>query len=787
MIKLRFILLFKKGLMKHRGSFLGIFILFFVISLSLVTALHISMNSSQYISSEMDRLGYGDMTVWVQQNNELNRISEDLKDIESVDDVKIQPLIFAGYSIHNSHSDNEGQLIPYHPNDYDYQFLDEHFRYIQTQIEINNDEIYVSPAMLSTYQFQIGDQIELSIGRNSQPKKFIIKGYFEDLFMGSSMIDMKSFLINDKEFDELTNEIQGTSDFNKLATRGAMIHIFQKTDHKLSINDLSKEVNQNTALGEATEFVYSQDAIYGFMMIQQNMLSGFLGAFVVVLLIVALIVMSYNISHSLELEREDMGILKTVGFTSMDLRLSQMMQFGLSMVGGMLMGLLVAVVLAKNLSLAMVTSSGLLIPTHIPFELCLLLFVTIFLLIIAFIIVKTRQVAHIAPIQTIQTSLSQLSALQIKITKIEKKRFIWNLSKRQLLAGKKRYIGTLMISILLAFFLSLVGKINTWIGPNGEGLMDAFSVANHDLGVQPMTNINMDGIEELISSYAKIEGTYDLAMQNVLVNGVDYTANVITNPSRFHIIRGQTSQNDNEIVITEYAANDLGVDIGDYVHIIHDKQDADYKVVGIYQCANEMGANIGMNVQGYERIGQTDSYIWCRHYILSNHSMNETIMQQLQQSYPLDIAVHTNSWSGLDGIVSTMNLVMAGMYGVVGIFILIIIVLTGSKMLNFEQSDMAILKSIGLTSHQLRLSFTLRFTMVVLIGSIVGTLLSLIFADGIISKLVAIFGIGEFHSSLGFMNAILPIVMITLLFSVFAYISSHKVKKVALTQLIKGD
>lgn len=784
---LRLILLFKKGLMKHKGSFLGIFILFFVISLSLVTALNISINSSQYISSEMDRLGYGDMTVWVQQNNELNRVSEDLKDIESVDDVKIQPLIFAGYSIHNSHSDNEGQLIPYHPKDYDYQFLDEQFRYIDNQIEINNGEIYVSPALLSSYQFQIGDQIKLSIGRASQPKKFIIKGYFEDPFMGSSMIDMKSFLINDNEFNELTKEIQGTSDFNKMATRGAMIHIFQKSDHQLSINDLNKEINQNTPLGTVIEFVYSQDAIYGFMMILQNMLSGFLGAFVVVLLIVALIVLNYNISHALELEREDMGILKTVGFTSKDLRLSQMMQYGLSMVGGMIFGLLVSVVLAKYLSLAMVTSSGLRIPSHIPFGLCLISFFIIFFVIITFVISKTRQVAHIAPIQTIQTSQPQLSSLQMKITQIEKRGFIWNLSKRQLIAGKKRYIGTFMISILLAFFLSIVGKINTWMGPHGEGLMDAFSVANHDLGVQPMTNINMDKIEELISSYAKVEGTYELAMQNVLVNGVDYTANIMTDPSRFHIIRGQTSQNDNEIVITEYVASDLGVDIGDHVHIIHDKQNADYEVVGIYQCANEMGANIGMNVQGYERIGQTNSYIWCRHYILSNHSMNETIMQQLQQSYPLDIAVHTNSWSGLDGIVSTMNLVMAGMYGVVGIFILIIIVLTGSKMLNFEQRDMAILKSIGMTSHQLRLSFTLRFTMVVMVGSMIGTILSMIFADGIISSLVAMFGIGEFYSSLSFINVILPIVMMTLLFSAFAYISSYKVKKVALTQLIKGD
>lgn len=773
--------------MKHKGSFLGIFILFFVISLSLVTTLHISINSSQYVSMEMERLGYGDMTLWMQQNNELDRITQDLKDIENVEDVKIQPLIYAGYAIHNSHSDNERQIIPYHQKDYDYRFLDKQFQYISHQVQINDGEIYVSPALLSSYQFQIGDQIELSLKRASQPKKMIIKGYFEDPFMGSSMIDMKSFLVNDHEFNELTKEIQETSDFNKMATSGAMIHIFQKSDHQLSFNDLSQEVNQKVTLGTVTEFVYSQEAIYGFMMILQNMLSGFLGAFVMVLLIVALIVLNYNISHALQLEREDMGILKTVGFTSRDLRLSQMMQYGVSVIGGMIAGLLISIVLTKYLSLAMVTSTGLLIPSHIPLGLCLISFFIIFLIIITFIILKTRQIAHIAPIQTIQTSQPQLSPLQMKITPIEKKRFIWHLSKRQLMAGERRYIGTFMIAILLAFFLSLVGKINTWIGPYGEGLMDAFSVANHDLGVQPMTNTNMDEIEELISSYARIEGTYELAMQNVLVNGVDYTANIITNPSRFHIIRGQTSKNDNEIVMTEYVASDLGVDIGDYVHIIHEQRNADYKIVGIYQCANEMGANIGMNVQGYERIGQTDSYIWCRHYILSEHSMNETIMQQLQQSYPLDIAVHTNSWSGLDGIVSTMNLLMVGMYGVVGIFILIVIILTGSKMLSFEQRNMAILKSIGLTSHQLRLFFTLRFTMVVMAGSITGTILSMIFADGIISSLVAMFGIGEFYSSLSFMNTILPIFMITLLFSVFAYLSSYKVKKVALTQLIKGD
>ena len=35
----------------------------------------------------------------------------------------IQQLIFSGYSINGTHSDNEGQLIPYRNNEYDYRFV----------------------------------------------------------------------------------------------------------------------------------------------------------------------------------------------------------------------------------------------------------------------------------------------------------------------------------------------------------------------------------------------------------------------------------------------------------------------------------------------------------------------------------------------------------------------------------------------------------------------------------------------------------------------------------------
>ena len=56
-----------------------------------------------------------------------------------------------------------------------------------------------------------------------------------------------------------------------------------------------------------------------------------------------------------------------------------------------------------------------------------------------------------------------------------------------------------------------------------------------------------------------------LAMPTVSVNGVDMTANVITEPERFHILSGRTCQAADEVVLTEFAAADLGVAVGDTV------------------------------------------------------------------------------------------------------------------------------------------------------------------------------------------------------------------------------
>ena len=107
--------LLKSNLKSHRGTVLGVFVLILLVSLSLGTVLTVWNNSDRYVNSEMDRLGYGDLTAWVSGLSEAAPLAEEISALDVVDSVGVQSLIFSEYEIGNQESDSEGQLILYEP------------------------------------------------------------------------------------------------------------------------------------------------------------------------------------------------------------------------------------------------------------------------------------------------------------------------------------------------------------------------------------------------------------------------------------------------------------------------------------------------------------------------------------------------------------------------------------------------------------------------------------------------------------------------------------------------
>lgn len=761
---------------RHKGNMIGIFVLLLLLSLTLLSALSVWKNAESYVREEMGRLGYGEMTAWVSGVSDIEKLAGEIDTLPETDHIGIQPVIFTEYEVNEQQSDSEGQLITYEPEKYSYKiFTDDLAEYQNGNAEIGPGEMYVSPSMQSMFGVEIGDEIQFHIARNSVVKSFIVKGWFEDPFMGSSMIGMKGFLICEQDHDEIVQMISQAG-IDGLARDGYMLHIFQRDSEDINGAELNAVLNENTELTQYAEFTHSDSAISGFMLTLQNVFTGLFLAFALILVLVSMVVLGHSISSSMEQDMVDTGILKTIGFTTKKLQMIQILLFLFPVLCGMAAGSLAVFSAAQIISRMTLTTTGLLFPAGIPWGICLPALLAVLLVLSGFVYWKTAGIEKITPMKAIRREEGKAVKSGSVYSPISKEGLGFWLALRQLSTGKTRYIGVCLVALLLTFFASLIGRMDSWLGPNGEGLMDAFNPSDLHIAAQPMGETTIEDVERLIRSYTDITDQYMLAMPGVTVEGIDHTANVITEPERFHLLEGKTCTGDDEIVLTEFVAADLGVEIGDTVLVGGELGVYEYQVSGIYQCANDMGANVGLSRAGYQRIGRETNNMWCTHYFLEDERQQTAVMQALDEAYGGDVYLHENSWPGLYGILSAMELLMYFMYGIVVIVILVVTALTGSKLLVMEQKDMGIYRTIGFPSARLRFSFALRFGIVSLIGAVFGVLFSACFTDSLVAALLRMFGISNFASHLTVSNTLLPAMAVTGLSVAFSWIAAVKVK-----------
>lgn len=775
-------LLLRANCKRHKGTLFGIGILMFLATVVLGAVLTVWQNSNQYLSSELERIGYGDLTVWVSGRDDLQPLVEEVETLPEIETVETQNVIFSDYEANDTESDSEGQLILYDGSRNRYRFFSDNLgSYQPSPKEIPAGSVYVSPSMQSMMQLSVGDSITFAIARSGQNVTFSVAGFYEDPMMGSSMIGMKGFLIGADDFTAIQN-ILADSGIDALARSGGMLHIFAK-DPSLTASALNQRLNEGTALPQFLEFTYGQQTIHGFMMILQNAFSAMLLSFALVLFLVILVVLGNSIRSGLEADRTNMGILKTIGFTGSRLRQVQLLQYLLPLLVGIVLGLAAAVPLSRVAADATLTTTGIRIPTRLAFPACLTVLAGVILLLVLFLWVQTRPVEQLAPMRTLRGE-TELPVFSGAHTPLSAKELSLSLAVRQICSGWQRYLGLILVALLLTFFAALIGRMDSWLGADGKGMMDAFNPADHDIGVQIFGDPTLAQAEEIIRSFTEITDTYDLAMPDVSVNGVNYTANVITAPERFHILEGQTCRNAEEIVLTEFVASDLGVSIGDTVTIAGSIGSAKFTVSGIYSCANDMGNTIGMNREGYLKIGPDDPKLWCHHYFLADSDQKTAVTDALEAAFGGDVHVHENTWPGLFGILTAMRALLVGMYVFVALFILIVTALTTRKLLFAEQKDLGIYKALGFSTEQLRLSFALRFGLTAFAGALIGLLLAAFLTDPLVSRAMKLAGISNFASHATAADTLLPLLAVTGLFLMMAYLVAGKIRTVGVSVLV---
>ncbi|MCQ2088126.1 MAG: ABC transporter permease [Bacilli bacterium] len=763
-------IIFKSLIKSHYASLLGIFAFVFIVCGVCGSLFTVLNSTSEYEKKEIAQGQFGDISFWLTKigDEEEVELLQEIKALEKVEFVNSQKLIMANYEVHHTESDSEGC------------FLVDDGRYRKwgnrnEELGIEEGTCLVPLSFMEIYEHcGIGEKIDVVVGRNGLVKSLNIAGFFEDPFMGSSMVGMKSILISGKDFEEMKMMAED-SGIDALARSGILLHVQEKSDGTDSDN-FNLYLNENSSLSKYTEDVHTTDTMVNFMLLLSNSFGAMFGAFAIVLFFVTAFILGNSVKSAVKTENRNFGIYKELGYTSKMLALNFCGLFMIPVLLGEIAGFAVSPVFSKLILQMQSTTTSLLVPVSVPVLLSLGFVILLFVILACFVYVEAGGIKKISPLESIK-DLENREEFK-RNGGFHKNGILFWIALRQIVSRKRNYLSALIVSFLLVLFATLAGRLNSWLGPNGEGLMDAFNPTDMHLGVQSFGNETMEDFEAIIKEYSEITEHYVLGMPTLRMNGKDYTANVTDAPELFHIFDGKTCTEENEIVITEFLMKDLGLKIGDTVTIgSRYVRGEDFTIVGTYQCANDVGENFGMTKEGYFRIGRDNPSLWCHHYFLKDESKKLEIMKVLEDTYGSDIHVHENSWPGLYGILRAMKMLICFMYVVSGLFILISIVLSSRKILNEEKADLNNYRLLGFSYSALRISFAIRFLIVAIIGSAAALILGALFSDPLINILMRSAGIAGFVSHPGFWWVVLPALIITLMFVFFAWFFGRKIRQ----------
>lgn len=767
----------------QKGSLIGIFMLVLIITASLCSVISVWSNSNVYEKERIEQAGYGDITYWLMGVTDGEKLAEQVRKLDGVEKVEIQEIAaFDRYFISGGAVDIAGSihLLAWENTGANYHIYNEDMKsFVETPEELRDGEVYVSPAFCALYDVLAGDTLELAVSEGGKTEVFTVKGFFEDPVAGSAMMGMKQVLITENDMRKLARLIEEAGE-EAQGQRLCAFHLFREEDSALSSGAFQKLLNAETDLAAVPGFSYSKDTIMGFMLILYDIFAGFLLVFVMVLLVVAMLIIGHSISSSIEQNYVDMGILKAVGYTRYDLRMVLLMQYLLVIVAGMIVGIPVSALVVKNINFLTVTMTGLLIPSAIPVGSSFLALGLILLVITGFVCMKTSKIGRITPIRAIRGGAEDVYFKSRFMAPVRKGGLHFWLAYRQLISGKKQYVSACMVASLLVFFLSLIARMDVWLGPDGKGLMDSFSASRYDFGIKYSDGETEKEIEDIISDRAGIADSYQFVMNRASVGQIEYLMNIISEPEYFNLLKGRTCLYRNEIVVTQTVADELKLGIGDTVPVAFGGKESDFMISGIYQCANDMGENFGISKEGFAYYLETDNAeeSYYTYYLLQDNHKTDEILQFLEETYGDRIFIDVNTWSGVDVILLTLSVFMVFMYAVTIIFILVTVALTGSKILYKEKHDLGIYKSLGYESGKLRIAFALRFGIASAAGSVLGILLSAALTDTLASAILKVCGVSNFTSSLNPFQMVFPALIVSTLFLLFAWFAAGRVKKV---------
>jgi putative ABC transport system permease protein len=499
----------------------------------------------------------------------------------------------------------------------------------------------------------------------------------------------------------------------------------------------------------------------------------------------------------------NIGILKAVGMTNASVKLALLAGYMCTVAAGLFAGIPLAIPILKIINSATRSSSGLEVPSDINVGLVLCVILAILLLVAAFIMLKTRRISEATPIKAIRGGRGSVHFSSVLKLPVSGKKLGVSLAYRQFISEKKQYAAAIIVTAILAMFMILMNDMMRWFNSQNM-LVDMFSVTKYDLTASFVDEDTQKDIENVISEHTAYR-KYQMFSEYLLFDDVQMYCYIVEDPDMINTIRkGRTCTYDNEVLITQYVADGFHMNVGDTVTVKRGGVARKMVISGIYDSANDMGKNFAISKAAYSKFAHeetvsesgvsgaakssSDEEEWSGKgicYDLDNTDECDAIIQEIDKRYGdnqgITYSIHSAK-DDFEGVAGTVNIAIQGLtlltYMLGAVFVIVTVIIVCGKVLMREQKDIGIYKALGFTSFRLRCQLAVRFIVTAVVGSLLGIVLALIVSKPFFKAGFESFGIYSFNLSTSVISLVIPLVFMSVLFSVVAFIRAGNIRKV---------
>ena len=775
--------LLKANLRHGKGSFKGLILLMALLTFSFSGTIS---NNDQLDKAQKQRFeegNVGDYIIFINEDALTDEMTTCLDQAPSAESYQTTEMLIPKDTIRIDGESSETVLFLLPQSDR-YNIFDGKSTRFDNSVVLNPGEILLSYKLHLYDEFKIGSKITIHT-HDGWDEEFTVKGFFEDYLLGGMTILDNRCMIAPSDFERLKTEKTDRQDAEaRFIVLEDIIEVYAKDG--ATAEDIRAELNAGCdiirASNAATTKQYLADAI------QMYSSNGTKIVFVsvIMLLLVILISMHNNIRSSIDMEYQELGILKSQGFTSRDIRMVFVLQYVLALVIGSILGLIISVPALHYLIGLWTNISGIVSETGVSFGKCALVCLSVIVICIGFILLATRRVSRISPVVAISGGKEEVFFDSHVKTKIRKKPLSFFIALRQILSSVGSYIGTGLIVTMVVFFVITISILSKGLSTDA-----LFSSMKGDLVLVNYGGLTINNIEEYENTIRSVDPGAELTtesgrrmeVEGDLISVYSYHTNDLINKPT----NGRAPIYANEIMVGIGLSDSVGKKIGDTISVRNVDHTEEFVITGYFETALNFGQVAIVTDEGMLKLGY--DFVESALVKVSEAEKIDAVRAALEAKYPDAIRVkeyeESRTMSILKKVISVvMDALAYALYVIVLIFVIVVVSMVCKRAFIKERKDIGIYKAFGFTSTNLRVQFALRFALVAGIGADIGSLLAIFFAKPLIRMILSAVHISDFVTDSGVLPYFIPATLICLSFFVFAYLLSRKVKKVEVRELI---